>query len=221
MTALYILFGLIAVILLVLSIPVHALVRYGDEMELDLRYLFWKFHILPTPEKPEEPEEEKQEEPEKKPKKTGEKKPNPVVEKFKKYLKAEGFGGFMNLIGTFLKLTGTTAVRIIKKFRIHDFDLYLMVGGGDAAEAAILYGKVCAAVYPASEVLFRLVKCKKRRLSIDLSYSVPAPYVKLEADVSIRPIFVVDYILRYVGGVIPLIKRFFWPKKKKNKSVKA
>ena len=214
MIALWILLGLIALILLALCIPVHAKVRYGEQLELDIHYLFLKFPILPEPEKPEaETTEEKTEAKQEKPK---EKKPNILVQKTKAFLKAEGFNGFFELLGRLLKLTGTKASRLLKRFRVRDLDLYVMTGGPDAAAAAILYGQVCAAVYPAAEVLLRLVKCRKRRVSVDLDYNVTEPYVKLEADVSVRPIFAVHYALGYVIGVIPMIRRFMNPVNRKN-----
>lgn len=215
MIVLWILLALLFLILLALLIPVHACVRYGEELALDIKYLFFKIPVLPVTEKPEEPK------PEQKPagaKKSApkEKKPNPLLEKVKSSFKAEGFKGFMDLVGRFVKLTGTTAVRIIKKLRLRDFDLYLMVGGEDAASAAILYGQICAAVYPAAEILFKLTKCRRRRMSIDLDYDVKEPYVKLEANVSVRPIFAVRYALQYLVGLLPLYQRFMNPVNRKS-----
>ena len=47
---------------------------------------------------------------------------------------------------------------------------------------------------------------------MDLDYSVAEPYVKAEADISIRPVFPLHYALCYVWGIIPMIKRFFKPR---------
>ena len=216
MIVLYILLGILLFLLFLLHIPAHAYVTYHEEAGLTLRYLFLRFKILP--------EEEKKEVPEKaaaKPKKQTapqEKKPNAFVLKVKRSFRAEGFSGFMELIGQFVKLTGTTAINLIKKLRIREFDLYVMAGGEDAAAAAILYGKACAVIYPATEMLFRLVPCKKHRVSVDLDYSVLEPYVKLEADVLISPISVVNYALRYIWGVIPMLRRFMNPVDRKRTS---
>ena len=214
MIFLWILLGLIVMILLALSIPVHVCIRYTDELALDMRYLFLRFKVLPAPEKPKK-EKPKQTTPKKK-KTTAsaapkEKKPNILVQKFKDFVKAEGYKGFLGLVNRFLGLTGTAAVSIIRKVRIREFDLYVMTGGEDAAQAAILYGQTCAAVYPAAELLFRLTKSKKHRISVDLDYSVTEPYVILEADASIRPFYALHYALWYAGGVIPLLKRFLFP----------
>lgn len=205
MIALYVILGLIVLILLLLCIPAHAHVTYREELTLDVRYLFLKFRILPGAEEAERAEKPKEKA---KPK---EKKPNPFLQKVKRSLRAEGFNGFLSLIGQFVNLTGTAAVDIIKKLRIREFDLYVMTGGTDAAAAAILYGKACAVIYPAAEMLFRLVPCRKHRVSVDLDYSVTEPYVNLEADGALSPLWVLHYALRYLFGVIPVFRRFMNP----------
>ncbi|MGN0478839.1 MAG: hypothetical protein ACI4GO_05365 [Hominenteromicrobium sp.] len=214
MIALWILLGILLLLFLLLLVPVRADVTYRDAVTLDVRYLFLKFRILPAPEKPEagkKPEPEKKQE-----EKTGEKKPNAAAEKVKRFLKAEGFSGFMQLVGGFLKLTATQAVRLIRKVRLRNFDLYVMTGGENAAEAAILYGRACALVYSAAEALFTLTKCgkRRRRVSVDLDYSVKTPYVQLEASVSIRPLFVLQYGLQYLIGLLPIYQRLQNPRKR-------
>ena len=214
MIFLWILLGLILLFFLLLNIPVHAELKYTETLSIDIRYLFLRFQVLPAPEKTkkEKPKKDNKSNGKKAPaSKPKDKKPNVVVQKFKGFVKAEGYRGFMELVGKFVGLTGTTAVNIIRKVRIREFDLYVMTGGEDAAAAAILYGKTCAAIYPAAELLFSLVKCKKHRVAVDLDYSVTEPYVILEADASISPLFALHYALRYAGGVIPLFKRFLFP----------
>ncbi len=220
MIFLWILLGIILLILLALSIPAHVNIRYTDTLYMDIRYLFLRFKVLPAPEKPQEEKVKKEPQKPEKPKTDAlkEKKPNVLVQKFKGFVKAEGYRGFMGLIKRFLGLTGTAAVSLVRKVRIREFDLYVMTGGADAAQAAILYGQTCAAVYPAAELLFRLTKCKKHRISVDLDYSVTEPYVILEADASMRPLYALHYLLRYAGGVLPLLKRFLFPAKPKNAS---
>ncbi|MBO5252885.1 MAG: DUF2953 domain-containing protein [Clostridia bacterium] len=217
MIFLWILLGIVLLILLALSVPVHVNIRYTDTLIMDIRYLFLRFKVLPAPEKSKE-EKTKKEKPKSETPQTDapkEKKPNVLVQKFKGFVKAEGYRGFMGLVKQFLGLTGTAAVSLIRKVRIREFDLYVMTGGADAAQAAILYGQACATVYPAAELLFRLTKCKKHRISVDLDYSVIEPYVILEADASMRPLHALHYLLRYAGGVLPLLKRFLFPAKPK------
>lgn len=210
MIVLWILLGLLAVVFLLLLVPVHADVRYREKLELDVRYLFLRRTLLPAP---EEPQAEKAEAPskEKKPEAQKQKK-NPMLEKLVRFKEAEGLSGLLHLAGDFLRLTGTSAAKIIRRLKIRDFDLYVLTGDEDAAAAAILYGQACAVVYPAAEALFTLTKCRRRRVSVDLDYAVKTPAVQLAADVSIRPLFALFYGLQYLIGLLPIYQRFSDPR---------
>ena len=210
MIVLWILLGLLAVVFLLLLVPVHADVRYREKLELDVRYLFLRRTLLPAP---EEPQAEKAEAPskEKRPEAQKQKK-NPTLEKLARFKEAEGLSGLLHLAGDFLRLTGTSAAKIIRRLKIRDFDLYVLTGDEDAAAAAILYGQACAVVYPAAEALFTLTKCRRRRVSVDLDYAVKTPAVQLAADVSIRPLFALFYGLQYLIGLLPIYQRFSDPR---------
>lgn len=210
MIVLWILLGLLAVVFLLLLVPVHADVRYRERLELDVRYLFLRRTLLPAP---EEPQAEKAEAPSKEKKLEAQKqKKNPMLEKLARFKEAEGLSGLLHLAGDFLRLTGTSAAKIIRRLKIRDFDLYVLTGDEDAAAAAILYGQACAVVYPAAEALFTLTKCRRRRVSVDLDYAVKTPAVQLAADVSIRPLFALFYGLQYLIGLLPIYQRFSDPR---------
>lgn len=210
MIVLWILLGLLAVVFLLLLVPVHADVRYREKLELDVRYLFLRRTLLPAP---EEPQAEKAEAPSKEKKLEAQKrKKNPMLEKLARFKEAEGLSGLLHLAGDFLRLTGTSAAKIIRRLKIRNFDLYVLTGDEDAAAAAILYGQACAVVYPAAEALFTLAKCRRRRVSVDLDYAVKTPAVQLAADVSIRPLFALFYGLQYLIGLLPIYQRFSDPR---------
>lgn len=207
MIVLWILLGLLAAVFLLLLVPVHAGVRYRETVELTVRWLFLRRTLLPEPAKPKL---------EKVPP-AGESKPpapkkNPLREKLERFREAEGLSGLLRLAGDFLRLTGTSAAKIIRRLRVRDFDLYVLAGGEDAAAAAILYGQACAVVYPAAEALFTLAKCRHRRVTVDLDYKIKIPAVQLSADVSVRPIFLLIYGLQYLIGLLPIYQRFSGPK---------
>ncbi|WP_455014618.1 hypothetical protein [Hominenteromicrobium sp.] len=210
MIVLWILLGLLAAVFLLLLVPVHADVRYREKLELDVRYLFLRRTLLPAP---EEPQAEKAGAPSKEKKPEAQKqKENPMLEKLARFKEAEGLSGLLHLAGDFLRLTGTSAAKIIRRLKIRDFDLYVLTSDEDAAAAAILYGQACAVVYPAAEALFTLAKCRRRRVSVDLDYAVKTPAVQLAADVSIRPLFALFYGLQYLIGLLPIYQRFSDPR---------
>lgn len=147
MTFLYVLLGIIAFFLIILSIPLHITIGYDDKIRVSIRYLFIKFNVLPTKqnqkkEKPKKPTEEKKEPPKDKPQK--EKKPNPILE----MVKANGYDGMMTVItnlGRILKIYGG---KTFKSVVFDELDLYISVGTGDSAATAIKYGQTCQKVYP-------------------------------------------------------------------------
>ena len=143
--------GLIALIWLILSIPVHVSFSYQDKLYLTVRYLFVKINVLPLQEKEKKPkkqkkpkkekpkEEEKEEE--QKPK---EKKPNAIVE----MVKANGFDGMVSVLQSLGHVFSLYGGKLLKSVVFDEIDVYMVVGKGDAAETAIAYGKMCQKVYP-------------------------------------------------------------------------
>lgn len=197
MTVLYVILGIIAGLLLLLFlltlIPVRAQLRFQGEFALTAKYLFLRIPLFPG-----EPEEtEKEEEPEEeKPKESG--KPG-ILDRIKAALKREGLGGFLQALGELIKLLEQASAGILKRLKLRRFDLYLCVSGaGDAAAGAQLYGKVAAGVYSACGVLFTLLPCKRKGVTVDLDYGLWESRVDFSAELSILPIFVVWEGLRLV-----------------------
>ena len=207
MIVLWILLGLIALLFLLLCIPVRFDLNYNGEATVFIRYLFLKYRVLPAPEKKPEPKKEKKPSEKKSEEQAEEKKPNPLLQQVKK-----GLTGLLTLAKDLLKATGTRFGKLLKHIKLKDFDLYVLVGGGkDAAEIAILYGEVCAGVYPAVSVLLGLTNCKSPhgRVSVDLDYSVKEPKVLCTASGAVRPLFVVHHGVQFIlRTILPFYNKF-------------
>lgn len=198
MIALYVLCGIIALIILILSMPLTFSVEYSDEVKVNFKFLFIDSKKMKPKEEKEEEEPPKKEEPKKEEPK--EKKPNKMVLKLKAYLKYKGFKGIMAILGDILKTTSIMVFNILKKVRIKDLDLYMVVGGNNASETAIEYGKTCAVVYPAINLIKKICKSpKKPKITVDADYNLKESKVICTAEVYIRPIFV-------LGAAFPLVK---------------
>lgn len=142
-----VIFSIVALFVIILSIPLKVALGYDDKISLDIIYLFVKLKILPTdpnkPKKEKAPKEKKPEEP-KKEEAPKEKKPNPIVE----MAKANGFDGMMEILGNLgnvLKIFGGKLLRSIVFIKA---DINITVGTGDAASTALKYGKTCQKIYP-------------------------------------------------------------------------
>ena len=150
--------AIILLIVLVLSIPVYVSFSYDEKLFLSVRYLFFEYRILPQGEKKEKkpkkekkkkekPKEEKPPEEEAKPK---EKKPNPLLE----MVKANGYDGMMEVLGQLRSVMSQYLFsKLLKTAVIDEFEIYVVVGKGDAAETAIAYGRACQNIYPLAAFL--------------------------------------------------------------------
>lgn len=190
---LWVLLGLLALIFLLTLVPVRAKLCFQGEFELTVKYLFLRFPLLPGEpgKKPEEPEEEKKEEEPEEQKKPG------AVDRVKAALKREGLGGFLQALGELIKLLAEASAGIIRRIKLKSFDLYLCAAGAqDAAAGALMYGKISAGVYSACGVLFKLLPCRKRGVTVDLDYGREEALVDFSAELSIRPFFVLAEGLR-------------------------
>ena len=143
-----VLLGIIALFVLILSIPVKVSFSFDNKIHLSVKYLFIKLDILPAgPKKEKAPKPKK--EPEPKPEKPAdetpkEKKPNPIVE----MVKANGYDGMMLVIKNLGRVLGIYGGKLFKSIVFDEIDVYISVGTGDAASTAIKYGETCQKVYP-------------------------------------------------------------------------
>ena len=142
-----VIFSIIALFVIILSIPLKVALGYDDKISLDIRYLFVKLKILPTdpnkPKKEKAPKEKKPEEP-KKEEAPKEKKPNPIIE----MAKANGFDGMMEVLGNLGNVLKIFGGKLLRSIVFNKADINITVGTGDAASTALKYGKTCQKIYP-------------------------------------------------------------------------
>ena len=199
MIVLYILGGILLLIFLLTLVPVRLEVSYQTEFEAKLRYLFFSFPLSPS-----EGVDEVAPAPEK-----AEEKPGAgILDKLKRIFRQEGFWGFLNALADFIKLLTDSSRRLLSHAKLKAFDLYLCLGGEeDAADAAILYGEVSAAVYSACAALFSLKKCRKKGVSVDLDYRTKDNTVQFSAKATLRPFHAIAILLPFLVRSIPFFKK--------------
>lgn len=196
MLALYILGGILAFLFVLLLIPVWAQVSFSEAFQLTIGYGPLRIPI------PLEGEEEEgvpppQEGPAPPEKKEG-------ISRLKRALKREGFWGFLQSLADFVGAAG----KLLGHFKLKRFDLYLCLAGAyDAADVAVRYGQLSAGVYGACGLLFSLMPCKKKGVTVDLDYSAAENKVSFEAALSIRPLFVLTAGLRILAAGLPLLRK--------------
>lgn len=203
MIVLYILAGLLLLLFLLTLVPLRVRLRFQQEFAVEIRYLFWRYELLPA----QEPEEEESE-PEPTPEKPSQKDKPGYADQIKRILRQKGLEGFLQALGDLLKLLGRTSKRLIYRLKLKEFDLYLcLAGAGDAAAAALLYGRVSTGVYSACGGLFQLLPCKQKGVSVDLNYDSDVNVVSFTAKLSILPFFPIKEGLILLFNSLRILKR--------------
>lgn len=196
MLALYSIGGVLLALLLLALAPVRADVAFREGFSLTVRYLFLRFPLLPGKEEeeaPPQPEEEK----------AG---PSPM-DRLKAILRRAGFWGFLQALADFIQVLLKASGRLLSHVKLKRFDLYLCLGGAeDAAAAAVRYGQVGSGVYGACGLLFSLLPCKEKGVSVDLDYSTLENTVDFSACFSLRPLFAVTAGVRVLLGALPVLR---------------
>ena len=226
MTALYIILGIIAFFVLILSVRITLHGEYFDEFRLDVSWLFLKFNIFPLkkkdkPKKEKAPKEKKEEAPPKQePQTETEKKENIFV----KFYKNQGFDGVVKLINN----AAYSLARMLNSFKKHIVlrELYLWMtvsSANDAGETALEYGRMCQKIFPALSFICSTLTVKKYDVEIEPDFLGNKNTAQFVFSVSVRPLFILNALIVLVFRLIfkVVIKFLFGIRDKtKDKNIK-
>ncbi len=228
MTALYIIIGIIAFIIVLLSVKFVVTVHYENDIAVSVSWLFLKFNILPKKEKEDKPKKEKKKKEDKvKPKEESEVIKEPKKKKdnmFVRFYRNRGVSGVVQLLKDAAKALGGMFKRIGRAFLFEELFVSLNVGASDSAETAIKYGKTCSAAFPAMGLIVNTMRVKKYSIEITPDFIYGKNNAKLHAKISTRPIallfagniFVFELIFKVV---IKLLKHSKEPKASVEKQI--
>ena len=190
MVALYILLGVVALLILLLSVKVRVDAEYIDSFRAKLRWAFLSFDLYPTKPKEKKPKEEKpkQEEPPA-PEEPKPKKPNP----FKTFYENQGYEGVKQLIRDTADALGSLMKSIKKHLILDELFLFVVVSHNhDAARTAIEYGEACREIFPAMGFICSNLKVKKYDVEVEPDFLGTFSSAQFSFSVSIRPIFLIN-----------------------------
>lgn len=197
MAVLFVIGGILLLLFLLLCIPVKLKLTFRQEFQWEIHYLFLTFRPSGEERAEEEPEEE-----------LGEPKKEKLWHRIKRMLKRKQLSGFLESISELVALLKETGGKLMSHVKLRYFDLYLCVGSmDDAAEAAIFYGKACSVAYSACGILFELLPCKKKFVTVDLDYQAPQYQIDFSAHLSLRPLFGLIYGLGLLLKGAPAIRK--------------
>ena len=229
MTALYIILGTIALIVILFSIKVSVTAEYADSFSLDVQWLFIKAHIFPQTEeqkakkaakKAKKEEKKKKKKPEEE-KKEEDKPSEPKKNIFKEFYENQGFGATVELIQTAAAQLGGFMGSIYRAFVIENLKLLLKVSSGDdAAQNAIKYGKVCSTVYPSMGFICSNMKVKKYEVNVVPDFISQENKAQFALSLSVRPIKLTNAVVVLAFRLLfKVLLKLLKGSKKKNKSV--
>lgn len=199
MTALYVILGIIAFFIILLSIRLCVTVHYEDDVELSVKWLFLNINILPKKEKKEKKKKDAKPKKEKKPQQESEIIKEPKKKKqdnmFVRFYKNRGVSGVVQLLKDTAKAVGGMFKRIGRAFVFDELFISLTVGAGDSAETAIKYGKTCSAAFPAMGLIVSSMRVKKYSIEINPDFINGSNSAKLHTKISVRPIKLINAVI--------------------------
>ncbi len=198
MTALYIILGIIAFFVILLSVKFVITVHYEDDVAVSLQWLFLKFDILPKKDEHKKPKKEKKKK-EEKPKEESEIVPEPKKKKqdnmFVRFYRNRGVSGVVQLLKDAANAVGGMFKRIGRAFLFEELIISLTVSAGDSAQTAIKYGQTCSAAFPAMGLIVSAMRVKKYNIEINPDFINGKNIAKLHAKVSVRPIKLINAVI--------------------------
>lgn len=187
----WIVFSILALFLLLLFLPVTAEAAYQEELTLKIRYLFFRFTVLPA--KPKEETEDKPStekiEKEESDKKQEQKKINldSVLEILE--LVKQALSSLRNPLGWFLR-----------KIRYRDLWLHVMVCQKDAHQTALRYGQVQAIFHSIFSLLRNCIDIQTTDIQINADFIGEEEHFSGGVKVKIRPLYALIFILWFAGS---------------------
>ena len=206
MTALYVIVGIIAFFIILLSVRITINAEFFDEFKLSVSWLFIKLQILPSkksdkPKKEKKPKEKKEEpEPEPQPEEQpAEKKENIFVT----FYNNQGFDGVVQLINNAASALGNMFISFKKHIVIRELYLFMSVTGGcDAAETAMQYGRLCQKIFPAMSFICSNLPVRKYDVEIEPDFLGLKNNAQFAVSIHIRPVFFINAVIVLVFRLI-------------------
>lgn len=217
MLALWITLGILALLVLLLVLPLRIYLKYDADggLRYRVKYLFLTLADSEVPEKPEQPVK-KAAEAEKKRSGSG------MAAKLLSFLGLEDVSSAANakkalnekglaemICGVFgaVKALFSRISRLMCHGEFHRFDLRIVVGDTDCADAAMSYGELCAAAYPLLAFLESKLKFRRRNVDLRCDFSAESTEAVFDGQLNYRPVYLLGFLLGLVGQYLKQDKK--------------
>lgn len=198
MTVLLIILGIVLFLFLLLLFPVHVSVTFETELGLKVRYLLFRYTVLPQP-----PQKAKKKAA-KEAKENAEK--HETKSKIREIIDQKGLSGFVSLLKEFASVAAGTAKKLFSRVTMDLLFADVVVSDEDAAQTALLYGGVCAAVCGSAAALLSIMKYKRYHINVVPDFQAKQSAVKFELRAHVIPVFLVAPLLSALFRSLKIMK---------------
>ena len=188
-------FSILAIFAMLLLSSLKITLEIGENAVFKVRFLFFKIVNYDSEKKGSKSKKEK-----KKPNK----KEKTLVDSLKEYASSKNKRELFFEIIEYLKIVISKFKKLLSKTRFRKAVLDLTVATEDAADTAILYGKVCSAVYPIISILDTAMKFDPKRISVKTDFASNKMKLYLSGIIKIRLIHILGFLISTAFSIIIL-----------------
>lgn len=188
-------FSILAIFAMLLLSSLKITLEIGENAVFKVRFLFLKIVNYDSKNKSSKSKKEK-----KKPNK----KKKTLVDSLKEYASSKNKRELFFEIIEYLKIVLSKFKKLLSKTRFRKAVLDLTVATEDAADTAILYGKVCSAVYPIISILDTAMKFDPKRISVKTDFASNKMKLYLSGIIKIRLIHILGFLISTALSIIIL-----------------
>ena len=191
MWVVYVLLAVVALVLLLLSLPVVGRITYDGELTVYARILGIRVTLYPEEQEKTEPQTKRR---------TKKKKPSKLQE-LKELLRQDDVAGTLRFIGDVAKLVKRAAGRFLRAVTVTHLQLQMLIATGDPADTAQLYGQVCGVLYPALETIAYYVRIRRRQVRVEPNFLLDKSQARFDIRLRIS-------LWRLIGVIVTLLWGF-------------
>ncbi len=206
-----------AAIFLLLLCNIRIILQYSENFKVYIGFGFIKIDVFKFLDKPKKAKKQKpkkkKEKDENKEQKSEEKKKDSILKQIKNI---RGANGIIEFILDLIDLLGTCSEKFRKHIVFRDMKIYYTVTGDDASKTALKYGRICAVIYPLTEVLKRIGKSKKSDVRINADFLGKKDSGEFYAHITYRLLFILSFAL---GALARFVKTLISHRMKNEKAI--
>ena len=125
----------------------------------------------------------------------------------KKALNEKGLAEMIRGVFGAVKALFSRISRLVCHGEFRRFDLRIVVGDTDCADAAMNYGELCAAVYPLLAFLESRLKFRRRNVDLRCDFSAESTEAVFDGQLNYRPVYLLGFLLGLVGQYLKQDKK--------------